>query len=218
MAPLEYGASGGSRSEGAQKALCSRLARPLLPTSMWIVSHEEIAAGSKFAARVQCALGHVVANTEGGRRWATGRGVAANPGGCDARANLKEGNHVKFIRARNADHECAGLADRRVAGFSPTSAPETGLCRRSGERSSNTAGERRAYSGRFDLTRVVLESLSTLARMPRTRMDLFQTPLTGLRSRTGVGLESVWSRPCDTEGVVKPLVCNGGANTKGVNA
>jgi hypothetical protein len=80
------------------------------------------------------------------------------------------------------------------------------------------AGERRAHSGRFDLTRVVPESFSTLARMPRTRMALFQTPLTGLRSRAGVGLESVWSRPCDTEGVVKPLVCNGGANTKGVNA
>ena len=35
---------------------------------MWIVSHEEIAAGSKFAARVQRTLGHVVANTEGGRK------------------------------------------------------------------------------------------------------------------------------------------------------
>ena len=125
---------------------------------------------------------------------------------------------MKFVLAGNGDNECAGLADRRVAGFSPMSVPQTGLCRRSGERSSNTAGERRAHSGRFDLTRVVLESFSTLARMPRTRMGLFQTPLTGLRSRAGVGLESVWSRPCDTEGVVKPLVCNGGANTKGVNA
>jgi hypothetical protein len=125
---------------------------------------------------------------------------------------------VKFVRAGTGDNGCAGLADPRVAGFLPMSAPQTGLGQRSGERSSNTAGERRAHSGRFDLTRVVLESFSTLGRMPRTRMGLFQTPLTGLRSRTGVGLESVWSRPCDTEGVVKPLVCNGGANTKGVNA
>lgn len=110
-------------------------------------------------------------------RWATGTEVAANPGGCDAGANLKEGNHVKFVRAGNGDNECAGLADGRVAGFSPMSAPQTGLCRRSGERSSNTASERRAHSGRFGLARVVLESFSTFARMPRTRMGLFQTSL-----------------------------------------
>ncbi len=35
---------------------------------MGIVGHEEVAAGSKFAARVQRTLGHLVANTEGGRK------------------------------------------------------------------------------------------------------------------------------------------------------
>lgn len=122
---------------------------------------------------------------------------------------------MKFVRAGDGDNERAGLADRRVAGFSHLVCPQTGPCRSSGEHFSNSASDRRAHSGRFDLARVVLESLSTLAPMPRTWTGLLQTPLTGLRSRPGVGLESVWSRPCDTEGVVKPLVCNGGAKTKG---
>jgi hypothetical protein len=167
---------------------------------------------------IQLLQSRLIGRPEGGRKVGDWYRSCCESGGCDAGANLKEGNHVKFVRAGNGDNECTGLTHRRVAGFSPMSAPQTGLCRRSGERSSNTASERRAHSGRFGLARVVLESFSTVARMPRTRMGLFQTPLTGLRRRAGVGQESVWSRRCDTEGVVKPLVCNGGANTKGVNA
>lgn len=81
-------------------------------------------------------------------RWATGTEVAANPGGGDAGASLKEGNYLKVVGAGDGNNDCARLADRRMAGFSPWSAPQTGLCRRSGERFSNTAGARRAPSGR----------------------------------------------------------------------
>ena len=171
---------------------------------MWIVSHEEIAAGSKFAARVQRTLGHVVANTEGGRkvigRWNRPTDFDHLVGDLlDMSTAGQLHAVVSAIGARQGRWAAPVWPFRRGAGS------VRAITRRSQDPAKRVLpyweGARRACGGRFEQTEVVRKSFWVASASPRIRGSTCQRLRTCPRERRAVAWKSPGSRSRGTEGV-----------------
>ena len=163
---------------------------------MWIVSHEEIAAGSKFAAWVQRTLGHVVANTEGGRkvigRWNRPTDFDHLVG--DLLDMSRPG--AAACRSSRRSERAKGAGRRPVSPFRRGA----GLVRAITRRSQGPAkrmlpyweGARRACGGRFEQTEVVRKSFWVASPSPRIRGSTTQRLRTCPQRASSGRLEVAW--------------------------
>ena len=171
---------------------------------MWIVSHEEIAASSKFAAWVQRTLGHVVANTEGGRkvigRWNRPTDFDHLVG------DLLDMSRPGAVAAdRLGDPSAQGRWAAPGFAVSERCWLSTGNHKAQSEPAKRVLpyweGARRACGGRFEQTEVVRKSFWLASASPRIRGSTCQRLRTCPRERRAVAWKSPGSRSRGTEGV-----------------